>query len=236
MLVADSKGLAAYRDVGARRRSSRTTTRRSALVGDRCASAGRVAGRADRRLGGRLLEATGARIAAVTLDTEGALVFERDRPPYRTYARPTHHSRAAGAGDTFLATLALALAAGAETPAAADLASAACGRGGRQGGHRGLLRPRAARARLAGGQAGWPTWTSWPPASRPTAAQGRRIVFTNGCFDILHRGHISYLSQAKALGDVLVVGVNSDASIRRLKGPTRPINAPGGPRSRCWPR
>ncbi len=54
---------------------------------------------------------------------------------------------------------------------------------------------------------------------------GRRIVFTNGCFDILHRGHTSYLSRAKALGDVLVVGVNSDASIRRLKGPARPINA-----------
>jgi D-beta-D-heptose 7-phosphate kinase/D-beta-D-heptose 1-phosphate adenosyltransferase len=55
--------------------------------------------------------------------------------------------------------------------------------------------------------------------------QARRIVFTNGCFDILHRGHVSYLSRAKALGDVLIVGVNSDAGIRRLKGPSRPINA-----------
>jgi D-beta-D-heptose 7-phosphate kinase/D-beta-D-heptose 1-phosphate adenosyltransferase len=50
------------------------------------------------------------------------------------------------------------------------------------------------------------------------------VVFTNGCFDILHRGHITYLNHAKALGDVLVVGVNSDDSIRRLKGPDRPIN------------
>jgi D-beta-D-heptose 7-phosphate kinase/D-beta-D-heptose 1-phosphate adenosyltransferase len=49
-------------------------------------------------------------------------------------------------------------------------------------------------------------------------------VLTNGCFDILHRGHIAYLEQARRLGDVLIVGVNSDASIRRLKGPTRPIN------------
>ncbi len=54
--------------------------------------------------------------------------------------------------------------------------------------------------------------------------QGKRIVFTNGCFDILHVGHISYLKEAKKLGDVLVVGVNSDDSVRRLKGPSRPIN------------
>src|SRR4030081_1120983 len=55
-------------------------------------------------------------------------------------------------------------------------------------------------------------------------AQGRRIVFTNGCFDILHRGHTTYLNRAKALGDVLVVGVNTDAGVRRLKGDERPIN------------
>lgn len=53
--------------------------------------------------------------------------------------------------------------------------------------------------------------------------QGRRIVFTNGCFDLLHAGHIRYLRQAASLGDDLVVAVNSDASVRRLKGPTRPI-------------
>jgi glycerol-3-phosphate cytidylyltransferase len=53
---------------------------------------------------------------------------------------------------------------------------------------------------------------------------GKRMVFTNGCFDILHVGHTAYLEAAKRLGDVLVVGVNSDASVRRLKGQTRPIN------------
>ena len=52
---------------------------------------------------------------------------------------------------------------------------------------------------------------------------GKRIVFTNGCFDILHVGHVRYLEQAKSLGDVLVVGVNSDRSVRGLKGPRRPI-------------
>lgn len=51
----------------------------------------------------------------------------------------------------------------------------------------------------------------------------KRIVFTNGCFDLLHVGHIRYLEEAKALGDILVVGVNSDDSVRRLKGPGRPI-------------
>ena len=53
----------------------------------------------------------------------------------------------------------------------------------------------------------------------------KKIVFTNGCFDILHVGHIRYLSEAKSLGDILVVGVNSDESVRNLKGPSRPINS-----------
>ncbi|MCQ2279614.1 MAG: D-glycero-beta-D-manno-heptose 1-phosphate adenylyltransferase [Bacteroidales bacterium] len=53
---------------------------------------------------------------------------------------------------------------------------------------------------------------------------GQRVVFTNGCFDILHRGHAVYLAQARDLGDLLVVGLNTDASVRRLKGPERPLN------------
>jgi rfaE bifunctional protein nucleotidyltransferase chain/domain len=52
---------------------------------------------------------------------------------------------------------------------------------------------------------------------------GKKIVFTNGCFDILHRGHVEYLAQAAALGDVLVVGINSDNSVRRIKGNERPL-------------
>ena len=54
-------------------------------------------------------------------------------------------------------------------------------------------------------------------------ANGKRIVFTNGCFDLFHIGHLRYLEKAKALGDFLVVGVNSDSSVQRLKGPERPI-------------
>jgi len=54
--------------------------------------------------------------------------------------------------------------------------------------------------------------------------QNKKIVFTNGCFDILHRGHIEYLTKAKEFGDVLIVGLNSDTSVQRLKGKDRPIN------------
>lgn len=55
-------------------------------------------------------------------------------------------------------------------------------------------------------------------------ADGKKIVFTNGCFDLLHAGHIAYLSEAADSGDVLIVGLNSDTSVQRLKGPTRPVN------------
>lgn len=53
---------------------------------------------------------------------------------------------------------------------------------------------------------------------------GKKIVFTNGVFDIIHRGHVAYLNEAKALGDFLIVGLNADASVKRLKGDTRPVN------------
>ena len=58
---------------------------------------------------------------------------------------------------------------------------------------------------------------------RKAGSEGKRVVFTNGCFDILHRGHLEYLRQAKAMGDLLIVGVNGDRGVRLLKGPGRPI-------------
>jgi len=75
-----------------------------------------------------------------------------------------------------------------------------------------------------------PTWhkiRSWQEAFSLRAnwkKEGKKVVFTNGCFDILHLGHIDYLEKAKQLGDKLIVGVNQDDSVRRLKGATRPIN------------
>jgi rfaE bifunctional protein nucleotidyltransferase chain/domain len=68
------------------------------------------------------------------------------------------------------------------------------------------------------------TWNgvkAWRAAVRQT---GRRLVLTNGCFDILHRGHVDYLARARQLGDAMLLAVNSDASIRALKGPERPLN------------
>lgn len=67
----------------------------------------------------------------------------------------------------------------------------------------------------------WALLPAWRAAVREA---GRRLVVTNGCFDLLHRGHVTYLAQARAQGDALLVGLNSDASVRALKGPDRPVN------------
>ncbi|HEU4323520.1 MAG TPA: D-glycero-beta-D-manno-heptose 1-phosphate adenylyltransferase [Roseiflexaceae bacterium] len=220
VLVVDARDLGAYRQahVTAVKPNYEETLR---LLGMPPAPAQRAEALAG--CGPQVLGLTGARIAAVTLDNEGALFFERGNAAYRTYARPVSGARTTGAGDTFIGALALALAAGAETPAAAEIAAAAAqiavGQDGTSACNARLLREHFAaddkylddRARLAARVA-------------LLRQQGRRIVFTNGCFDILHRGHVTYLSRAKALGDVLIVGLNADESIRRLKGPLRPIN------------
>jgi D-beta-D-heptose 7-phosphate kinase/D-beta-D-heptose 1-phosphate adenosyltransferase len=169
----------------------------------------------------RLLNATGARIVAVTLDREGALILERDRVPYRTLARPASRGCPSGAGDTFLAAFTLALTAGAETPTAAEIASAAAAVVVAKEGTA-ICSAKELRESLSTEGALGASRVRLVAELAEHRRQGRRIVFTNGCFDILHRGHVSYLRRARELGDVLVVGVNSDAGIRRLKGPTRP--------------
>ena len=74
------------------------------------------------------------------------------------------------------------------------------------------------------------------PVRRRLKRQGKTVVFTNGCFDLLHGGHIHLFQEAKKLGDVLIVALNSDASVRRLKGPSRPDLSACGSGSRSWPR
>lgn len=69
----------------------------------------------------------------------------------------------------------------------------------------------------------WIPFENLSELSSRLRSSNRRVVTTNGCFDILHVGHVRYLQAAKRLGDILIVGVNSDASVRRLKGPTRPL-------------
>jgi D-beta-D-heptose 7-phosphate kinase/D-beta-D-heptose 1-phosphate adenosyltransferase len=169
-----------------------------------------------------LLEASGAATVVVTLDVDGAVVCERGRAVHRVAARPAPARRATGAGDTFTAALTLALAAGADAAAAAEIASVAAAVV--------VAKPWTATCdaqELRLGLEGAAKHVDGPAALEACVAahrrRHRRIVFTNGCFDLLHRGHVTYLNQAKLLGDVLIVAVNSDESVRRLKGPDRPI-------------
>ena len=194
------------------------------LIGPRALAPDRDRAEAVAPHAARLLDMVGAQIAAITLDTDGALVVERGRAAYRTYAKPARHARAAGAGDTFAATFALALAAGGHTPAAAELASSAAAIVVAQDGTS-VCGPRELAEHFGPGDKYLGGLDDLAARVAYHRQQGRRVVFTNGCFDILHRGHITYLNRAKALGDLLVVGLNSDASVRRLKGEGRPINA-----------
>jgi rfaE bifunctional protein nucleotidyltransferase chain/domain len=172
---------------------------------------------------GELLAASGARAAVVTLDREGTLMLSTGDQPYRTFAHPTPERQASGAGDTFAAALTLARACGTSLALASDFAQLAAD----------VVVGRPATAvcttddlvsRLE--QPADPT-LSLEELERRVAkdrAAGQRIVFTNGCFDVLHRGHVASLRQAKQLGGVLVVALNDDDSVRRLKGPRRPVN------------
>jgi D-beta-D-heptose 7-phosphate kinase / D-beta-D-heptose 1-phosphate adenosyltransferase len=227
LLVADSKNLAAYRHIGltAVKPNYHETMRLLGLPEQRLDTTSTDNTRADRicLYGEEVLDITGAQIAAVTLDTEGAVIFERDSLPYRTYAQPTAHSRATGAGDTFVSALTLALAAGATTSAAAELASAAAAVIVAKEGTA-ACSVEELQAHISRGDKYVTEASILSARLEFYRQQGRRIVFTNGCFDILHCGHIAYLNRAKALGDILVIGVNSDESIRRIKGLSRPIN------------
>jgi D-beta-D-heptose 7-phosphate kinase / D-beta-D-heptose 1-phosphate adenosyltransferase len=174
--------------------------------------------------GPRLLRRTGARIAAVTLDVAGAVVLTAD-DAYRTDARPAPPSHCVGAGDAYLAAAVLALAAGADVPVAAELAQLAAGT--TVAGVGTCVCTRSALLDAVGPGAADTTVVDAATLAglvRRHRDRGARIVFTNGCFDVLHRGHVGYLTQARELGDVLIVAVNSDASVRRLKGPERPVN------------
>lgn len=128
-----------------------------------------------------------------------------------------------GAGDTFLATFALSLGGGASPRTAARLgieaATLAVSRTGTTPvGFRELLQ------RLPEDDTGGPgPVLDLEEDLAQVRRSGGRVVFTNGCFDLLHRGHLFLLREARKLGDVLVVGVNSDASARRVKGPGRPV-------------
>jgi rfaE bifunctional protein nucleotidyltransferase chain/domain len=171
--------------------------------------------------GDELRRRTGATGIVVTLDRDGTVVHAGDTTT-RTLAKPAPDANANGAGDTFAAALTLALAAGLDVHGAARIGQLAADVVVQTPGT-GICTAPALRASLSDGarMLGEAALVAALAAER---AAGRRIVFTNGCFDVLHRGHTSYLKQARALGDLLVVAVNDDDSTRRLKGPGRPLN------------
>ena len=221
LLLVDARNPIAYRDVGVTAVKPNYDEAATLLGID----GGRGRRRAERleRDGWRLLNLLGAHLVAVTLDADGALLFELGRPPYRTYGRPVADRLATGAGDTFSAALTLALAAGADTPAAGEVASAAARLVVAREGTAACSQA-ALRDAVAGGARRVVDPDELAQRIDRHHQEGRRVVFTNGCFDLLHRGHVTLLNRAKSLGDVLVVGVNSDGSVRRLKGPDRPVN------------
>ncbi|WP_438280102.1 bifunctional D-glycero-beta-D-manno-heptose-7-phosphate kinase/D-glycero-beta-D-manno-heptose 1-phosphate adenylyltransferase HldE [Pseudomonas alabamensis] len=132
-----------------------------------------------------------------------------------------------GAGDTVISTLAAAIAAEEDLPCAVGLANLAAGIVVGKLGTAAISAPELRRAiqREEGSERGVLSLEQLLLAIDDARAHNERIVFTNGCFDILHAGHVTYLEQARALGDRLIVAVNDDASVSRLKGPGRPINS-----------
>ncbi len=164
------------------------------------------------------------RAIVVTRGAQGVSVFERGRPAAHLPAQARAVYDVTGAGDTFIATLALALAAGGSTVEAARLGNAA---GSIVVGKLGAATadPGELLAAVRPGHASWKLRSVEQLAVELESlrAAGKRIVLTNGCFDLFHIGHLKFLERARALGDVLVVAINADAGVRRLKGPPRPI-------------
>jgi D-beta-D-heptose 7-phosphate kinase/D-beta-D-heptose 1-phosphate adenosyltransferase len=170
-----------------------------------------------------LAQAAGFEAMVVTLGDRGMLVVpvQGENIPVPAIQRAVYD--VTGAGDTAISVLTLSLAARATLHSAAQLANAAAGVSVGQIGavavDSGSIRD-ALTARPEGKILGREDLVARAATWRMA---GKRIVFTNGCFDLLHAGHLSLLSQAAKLGDVLVLAINSDASVRRLKGPERPL-------------
>jgi D-beta-D-heptose 7-phosphate kinase/D-beta-D-heptose 1-phosphate adenosyltransferase len=170
-----------------------------------------------------LFKRTNAKVIATTLDKEGALIFEKNKSSYRTYTVPVPDTNTPGAGDTFISAFVLANISGASIPLSSEFATAAS--------KVSVSQPGTTPARIEdllnfqnGNTKYIPNRQILTQIRQKYREENKKIVFTNGCFDIIHSGHVTYLNQAKALGDILIVGVNSDDSVKKLKGQSRPIN------------
>ena len=178
------------------------------------------------RQGESLREALDLEALVVTLGEKGMAVLAAGREPVFLPARAREVFDVTGAGDTVIATLAAGLGAGMSIHEAAALANLAAGLVVRKIGVASVTPSELRLALHEHGQGG--RGVVRRPEARQVAAEargrGERIVMTNGCFDILHAGHVAYLEEAKQRGDRLLVAVNDDASVARLKGAGRPIN------------
>ena len=183
------------------------------------------------------VEAAGAQLAAtlrtavlVTRGSQGMTLFDADEVVhFKANTRDVYD--VSGAGDTVVAVLALALAAGASLAEAVQLSNAGAGkvvekRGTATLADHELHHAARTEASLLHGALHERVVTQEELLNLVSDAQaaGKRVVMTNGCFDLVHPGHVTYLAKARALGDVLVVAVNDDASVERLKGAGRPVN------------
>ncbi len=162
----------------------------------------------------------------VTRGEHGMTLIRPDSPELHLPARAQEVFDVTGAGDTVISVLAAALAAGDNLADATALANLAAGLVVGKLGTAAISGPELRRAILADQNSGRGAMTAeqLEIAVQDARDHGEKIVFTNGCFDIIHAGHVGYLAEARKLGDRLIVAINDDDSVRRLKGPGRPIN------------
>ena len=181
------------------------------------------------RAGAAVVARTGAAVL-LTRSEAGVSLYQANAPVWREPARARLVRDVSGAGDTVIAAAALALAAGASMEAAAHLANTAAAVAVGKSGTACVTPEELNRALLHGPDEDLVAGKLAPLSQAATLVQewrkaGLSVGFTNGCFDLLHPGHVKTLAAARALCDRLVVGLNTDASISRLKGPERPIQS-----------
>ena len=165
-------------------------------------------------------------ISLITLSEDGIAIYDEAMKRFPTVAKEVFD--VTGAGDTVIASIAFALSAGKsieETAAFANLAAGVVvGKIGSATVTMDEIEEYEASLHKSTSDAHIKSFEEIKRIVERYKSQGKKVVFTNGCFDILHVGHVKYLQVAKSFGDVLIVGLNSDASVSRLKGPTRPVN------------
>lgn len=170
-----------------------------------------------------LQRATGSKLAVVTLDADGAIAFNTEKMVCHAYPPAVAHPHVIGAGDTFMSALTLALVCQANISEAITLSLAAASVSVSKE-NTACCSGLELRSFFVHQRKYVPSVDELREICNLYRRQGRKIVFTNGCFDILHSGHVNYLNEARKLGDVMIVGINNDDSIHRLKGAGRPIN------------